>query len=341
MLAYLVRRCVVMTVTLFGITVLTFIVINLAPGSPVEQRLQALRMGGAGEGGGGPGGTTNGVSQEVVEALKKQYGFDKPLHERYLVWLRNLSRLDFGESFTYQQPVMDVIRSKFSVSLQFGLASFLLTYLICIPLGIRKAVRDGSAFDRVSSVVLSVLYSVPSVMLAILLITFLAGGSFLDLFPIGSLYSDDYDSLSWGGRILNRAHHFTLPLTCYVIGNFTVLTILMKNSLMEEIRADYVRTARAKGLSEKIVIYKHALRNALIPIATGLSQFLAVFFAGSVIIEQIFNLDGMGLLGYSAVLQRDYNVLMGLIFLQSVLLLIGRLLSDFIYVWIDPRIDFS
>ena len=336
---YLFRRLLVMSVTLFGITIVTFVVINLAPGSPVEQRLQAIRFGG-GMGGGGPN-QNGGVSQQVIDALNKQYGFDKPLQERYIIWLKNLIHFDFGESFTYQVPVTEVITGKFPVSLQFGLISFFLTYLVCIPLGIRKAVHSGSVFDMFSSFILFVLYSVPPVMLAILLITFLAGGSFLNMFPIGSLASDSYDSLSFFGKIADRAHHFILPLICYMIGNFTVLTILMKNSLLDEIRHDYVRTARAKGLNERIVIYKHALRNALIPIATGLSGFLAVFFSGSIIIEQIFNLDGMGLLGYSAVLQRDYNVLMGLIFIESFVLLLGRLLSDLTYVFVDPRIDFS
>ena len=192
-----------------------------------------------------------------------------------------------------------------------------------------------------SSVVLMVLYSIPPLILGILFRVYLAGGAFLDLFPLGSLYSDNYYSLDTWAKILDRAHHFVLPLTCYVLANFTVLTLLMKNSLLEEIKLDYIRTARAKGLDEKTVIYKHALRNALIPILTGLGSFLTVFFAGSIIIEQVFNLDGMGLLGYKSALSRDYNVLMGLIFFQAILSLVGRLISDVTYVLVDPRIDFT
>lgn len=344
MTKYLIRRLFMMIPTMFGITLLSFVIINLAPGGPVEQKLVQLRFGAAmGKGGGGAsaGRAESGISEEIVQALKKQYGFDKPVHTRYFIWLKNIITLNFGESFSYEEPVIDVIASKFPVSLQFGIISMILTYLICIPLGIAKAVKDGSKFDMSSSVVLMIMYSIPPLILGILLRVFLAGGAFLDWFPLGDLYSDNYYDLHFWGKILDRISHFVLPLTCYVIGNFTVLTFLMKNSLLEEIKLDYVRTARAKGLDERTVVYKHALRNALIPILTGLSSFLAVFFAGSIIIEQIFNLDGMGLLGYKAVLARDYNILMGLIFIQAVLAVIGRLLSDLTYVLVDPRIDFQ
>lgn len=334
MLKYILKRLLAMVPTLFGITLLSFLVINLAPGSPVQQKIQQMRFGGT-------GGGNYGVSQEVIDALNKQYGFDKPIHVRYVIWLKNIVRLDFGNSFKYEEPVISVIKSKFPVSLQFGLASFFLVYLICIPLGIAKAVRDGSTFDGVSSFILFLMYSVPSLMLGILLITFFAGGSFFQWFPLGDLYSDNYHELSGWNQILDRLHHFVLPLICYMVGSFTTLTFLMKNSLIDEIRLDYVRTARAKGLEEKRVIYKHALRNALIPILTGMASFLGLFFAGSLIIEQMFSLDGMGLLGYKAVLDRDYNILMGLIFIQSVLMLVGRLLSDIAYVLVDPRIDFQ
>lgn len=332
--------------TLLGITIVCFVVINLAPGGPIEQKLMAMRFGGGmaggGAGSGGGGGTSNyGVSADVIEALKKQYGFDKPIHIRYGIWLKNIVTLDFGESFSTEEPVIDVVASKFPVSLQFGIISLFLTYLICVPLGIAKAVKDGTRFDMVSSVILMFMYSIPPLILGILLRVYLAGGAFADWFPLGDLYSDNYFDLDTWGKIKDRVHHFILPLTCYIVGNFTVITFLMKNSLLEEIKLDYVRTARAKGLDERTVIYKHALRNALIPIATGLSSFLAVFFAGSIIIEQIFNLDGMGLLGYKAALSRDYNVLMALIFFQALISLVGRLLSDITYVLIDPRIDFT
>lgn len=344
MLQYILRRILLMLPTLFGVTLIVFIIINLAPGSPVEKKLQELQFGGAGGGASqsvGSQDNSSGVSQEVIDALKKQYGFDKPLHIRYFIWLKNLMTLDFGESFTYEEPVTDVIMSKFPVSLQFGIISLLLSYIICIPLGVLKAIYNGSKFDYASSFAIMGMYSIPGFMLAILLVVFFSGGQFFDWFPAGELYSDDYWDYGFWGKFTDRVHHFVLPCISYMIGQFTVLTMLQKNSLLEEIKKDYVRTARAKGLSEKSVYLKHALRNALIPIVTGIGGFLSVFFAGSLLIETIFNLDGMGLLGYQSVLERDYNVIMGLTFIQSVLMLVGNLLSDLAYVLVDPRIDFK
>jgi microcin C transport system permease protein len=340
---YIVRRLIIMIPTLFGITILCFGIINLAPGSPVEQKIQQLRFGGMGSvGSTDPGNSKeNAVSKEVVEALKKQYGFDKPMHIRYWIWLKNLSRLDFGESFTYEEPATDIIVSKFPVSIQFGIISLLMTYLICIPLGIFKAVKNGTKFDMISSVFLSALYSIPGFMLGILLLVFFSGGTFLDWFPLGELLSDNYDEMTFFEKIKDRIWHFVLPLISYMIGNFTVLTILMKNSLLDEIKKDYVRTARAKGISENIVFLKHAARNALIPIVTGIGGFLSFFLAGSLLIEKIFELDGIGLMGFEAIMQRDYNIIMALIFIQSFLLLIGNLISDLAYIVVDPRIDFS
>ena len=328
--------------TLLGVTVVTFIIINLAPGSPIEQRIQQMKFGGMGhESASGRADKSSGVSEEVIEALKKQYGFDKPVHIRYWIWLKNISRLDFGESFTYEEPVIDVITSKFPVSLQFGIISLIMSYLVCIVLGVLKAVNHGTAFDYVTSLLLFVFYSIPGFMLGILLIVYFAGGSFFNWFPMGELYSDNYYDLSLWGKIVDRVHHFILPLICYMIGSFTVLTMLMKNSLLDEIKKDYIRTARAKGVSEKVVYLKHALRNALIPIVTGIGGFLSVFFAGALLLEIIFQLDGIGLLSYKSILQRDYNVIMGLIFIQSVLMLLGNLLSDLAYVAVDPRIDYK
>lgn len=323
---------------------MTFILINLAPGSPIEQKLQAIRFGSGAASGSGSGGGVNGrgdsaVNEEVIEALKKQYGFDKPVHVRYFIWLKNLSRLDFGESFTYQEPVIDVIKSKLPVSIQFGVASLILTYLICIPLGVKKAVQAGGFFDRASTVILNLTYSIPPLVLGIFLIVVLAGK--FNLFPLGGFKSDDYEMMSTWGKIVDRAHHFVLPLICYVIGGFTELSTLMRNSMLDVIKSDYVRTARAKGLSDKVVVFKHALRNALIPVATGLGGFFGAFLAGSLIIETIFNLDGIGLLSYQSILSRDYNVIMGIAFISSLLLMFGRIFSDIIYVLIDPRIDFK
>ena len=336
MFKYLIKRLIFMLPTLFGITLVCFVIINLAPGSPVEQALSRIRFAS-----GGGGSANAGVSDEVLDAIKKQYGFDKPLHMRYLIWLKNIATLDFGESFKYHQPVVEVIADKLPISLQFGLASVILIYLISLPLGIAKAVKDGSDFDMLTSVGLMVSYSIPPLILGILLRMYLAGGHFLSIFPVGELYSDQYHDLSLTGKILDRAHHFVLPLTCYVLHGFAVLTLLMKNSLLEEIKLDYVRTARAKGLSERVVVLKHALRNALIPIVTGLGSFLTVFFAGSIIVESIFAINGMGLLSIEAIMSRDYNVIMALIFFEAVLSMVGRLVSDLTYVAIDPRIDFE
>ena len=343
MLSYIARRVLLMLPTLLGLTLVVFVIINLAPGSPIEQKIQQLRFGSQSmQGDSGDFSTQDSaVTEEVIEALKQQYGFDKPIHIRYWMWLKGLTRLDFGDSFTYEEPVIDVIISKFPVSLQFGVISLFLSYLVCIPLGIAKARSDGSRFDYASSFVIMAMYAIPGFMLGILLVVFLASGQFLEIFPMGELYSDDYESFSLLGRIWDRIVHFILPLIAYMVGAFTVLTMLQKNSLMDEIKKDYVRTARAKGLSEKMVLMKHALRNSLIPVVTGIGNFLSIFFAGSLLIERVFNLDGMGLLGYQSLLERDYNVIMGLLFIQSFLMLVGNLLSDIIYVLVDPRIDFT
>lgn len=344
MLAYILRRIVLLIPTFFGITLATFLIINLAPGGPIEQKLQAMRFGGgaggSGESGRG-GGNTASANAEIIEELKKQYGFDKPLLERYGIWLRNIVHLDFGRSFTYEEPVWDVIKSKFPVSVQFGLASLFFTYLVCIPLGIRKAIKPGGVFDQVTSLILNFAYSIPPLVLGIFLLVFFAGSNYLSWFPLGGLYSDNYDDLTMWAKVGDRVNHFVLPLTCYMIGSFTELSVLMRNSMLDVIKSDYVRTARSKGLSEGVVLYKHALRNALIPIVTGLSGFLGVFLAGSLVIEQIFNLDGIGLLSYQSLLVRDYNVIMGITFLSSLLLLVARLISDIVYVLVDPRIDFK
>lgn len=313
----------------------TFLIINAAPGGPIEQKLQQIRMGG------GDGGKSTQVSQEILDDLAKQYGFDKPVHVRYMIWLKNITRLDFGDSFSYQEPAIDVITSKFPVSLSFGLASLILTYLVCIPLGVTKAIKAGSLFDKISGFMLYITYSIPPLVLGIFLIVWFAGGSYFDWFPIGGIKSDNYDDLSTMAKIGDRAYHFVLPLTCYMIGNFTELSMLVRNTMLDVIKSDYIRTARAKGLSDRLVYYKHALRNAMIPVATGLGGFLRVFLAGSLIIETIFNLDGIGLLGYSSVLSRDYNVIMGLTFISAMMLLVGNILSDIIYVLVDPRIDFK
>jgi len=346
---YFLKRILVMLPTLFGIVLFSFLIINLAPGGPVEQKIMQMQLGAAmGGDSGGRFGSVHGsnasetqISQDMIEALNKQYGFDKPVLTRFWIWLKNICTLNFGDSFVYERPVTEVIVSKFPVSIQFGVISFVLTYLICIPFGVMKAVRNGTRFDTVTSFFLFVLYSVPPIMLGVLLMVFFAGGSYYNWFPSKGIVSDNYDMLTSWGKFTDRVHHFVLPLVCYMINGFTTLTMLMKNSMIDEIQSDYVRTARAKGLAEHVVLYKHALRNALIPLVTGMGGFLSVFLAGSLLIEQLFSLDGIGLLGYSSAMSRDYNVLMALIFISSVVTLIGRLISDLLYVVVDPRIDFN
>jgi microcin C transport system permease protein len=334
---YILRRLLILIPTLFGITLVSFVLINLAPGSPVEQKIQQMRFAGNGESKAGGGF----VNQEILDSLKKQYGLDKPLHIRYFIWIKRLCTLDFGNSFTYEEPVLDVILRKLPVSIQFGFLSFFLTYLICIPLGIKMALRENTFFDKATNVILGILYSIPDFMLAILLVVFFAGGTYLNWFPLGGVSSDNYDDLSFFGKILDRAYHFILPGLCYMIGSFTTLTLLMRNSMLEETKKDYIRTAKAKGLSNEPVYYKHALRNAFIPIATGLGGILGIFFAGSILIEQIFQLDGVGLLSFNALKQRDYNVIMAITFIDAMIILFGNFLSDLIYVWVDPRIDYK
>ncbi len=335
MFVYLIRRLLLLIPTFLGITLVTFFLINLAPGGPVDQKIQQIRFAE------GSGGMTSSVTEEMIQELKKQYGFDKLLLERYLIWVKNLLMFDFGRSFTYEEPVIDVIQSKLPVSMQFGFVSLFLTYLICIPLGVKKAISAGGLFDKVSGLILYFAYSVPTLVLGIFLVVFFAGGSYYQWFPIGGVRSDNFENFGFLGQLLDRVHHFVLPTLCYLIGGFTQLTMLMRNTMLDVIKMDYVRTARAKGLSENLVYFRHALRNALIPVATGLGSFFAAFLAGSLIIETIFDLDGIGKLSYTSIFTRDYNVIMGLTFISSLLLVMGRLLSDIIYVLIDPRIDFK
>ena len=342
MFKYLIKRLLLIVPTLIGITLACFLITITAPGGPIEQKLAQLRFaGGAGEAGGQnrSAGSEYGVPKELLDSLKKQYGFDKPIFVQYLIWLKNAATFNFGDSFIHEEPVIDLILERVPISLQFGVISLILTYLVCIILGVQMAVKKDSLFDISSSITLIVLYSIPPLMLGILLKVFAAGK--LDWFPIGDLYSDMYFEKEFWGRILDRIHHFILPMLCYMVGAFTILTQFMKNNLLEEINKDYVKTARAKGLPKKTVIYKHALRNALVPIATGLGDIFGIFLAGSLIIEKIFNIPGIGLLGFESAISRDYNVIMALIFIQSLIFIIGRIVSDLSYIIIDPRIDFS
>lgn len=341
---YLIRRLMLMVPTFLGITLICFFVIQLAPGGPIESYISKIKFAGGGGDGGSGGDSTQGsrggqVSEQVIEELKKQYGFDKPIHIRYVLWLKSIATFDFGYSHTFGRKVTELIGSKFPVSVRFGLASLIISYMVCIPLGILKAVRDGTRFDYASSFFIFVLYSVPSFMLGILLIVFFAGGRYFDWFPMGGIRSLDSETWSTWAQIKDQLWHMVLPLTCFVIGSFASLTVLMKNSIIEEIGKDYVRTARAKGLAERKVLMKHALRNALMPIAVGIGGIIGVFFTSNLLIEQIFNLDGFGKLFYDAALQRDYPVMLAQIVIGAVLMQIGILISDVTYLLIDPRVS--
>jgi len=337
MFVYLLKRLLLMIPTFLGITLVVFFVIQSAPGGPVEQFVQEITMGDD-EGGLGE---DLAMSEELIDELKIQFGFDKPIYVRYFLWIKDLFTLNFGESYVYEESVVDVIISKFPVSLSFGISSLFLTYLVCIPLGIAKALKDKTAFDYASSVAIFLAYSTPGFVLGVLLIVFFGGGSFWDVFPIGGLTSDEYETFSWGEQIVDRLYHAVLPVTCYVLHNFAALTMLMKNSLIGELRLDYVKTAVAKGVPRFGIIYKHALRNALIPVVAGMGGVFSIIFAGSVLIETVFNLDGIGLLTYTSVLKRDYTVIMASVSLHSILIMLGNLFSDFMMALVDPRIDFN
>jgi microcin C transport system permease protein len=341
MTGYFVRRLLLIVPTFIGITMAVFVIMHFVPGGPVERQIMRYQMAMAERGGGG--GAMRGVEipQEAIEEMKRFYGFDKPVHIRYALWLWNLMHLDLGRSYVYQDPVWDVIKSRFPVSIFLGLTGFFLSYLVCIPLGVYKAIRHGSKFDIASSVIVFLGYSIPGWALGAALLVLFGGGSFWSLFPLGGFRPDNWDYLGFFQKITSQIHYMFLPVLCYMIGSFATLTILMKNSVMENLGQDYIRTAFAKGLSERRVIFVHALRNSLIPIATGLGHVIGLILAGSFLIEKVFNIDGMGYLGYTSILQRDYPVALGILVISSMLMLVGNILSDMIYVIVDPRIRFQ
>ena len=340
MTAYFIRRFLLIIPTFLGITVAVFVIMQFVPGGPVERRIMQIEMAAA-QGGGVAARGAQALPEEAIEQIRAYYGFDKPVHVRYVQWLWKVLHLDLGTSYIYQDPVWDVIRSRFPVSIFLGLTGFLLSYLICIPLGVMKAVRHGSNFDVISSALVFMGYSVPGWALGTALLVLFGGGSFWSLFPLGGFRPDNWEYLSVWGKITGQLHHMFLPVVCYMIGSFATLTILSKNSLMENLGQDYVRTAFAKGLNERRVIFKHALRNSLIPLVTGLGNVISLILAGSFLIERVFNIDGMGYLGYTAILQRDYPVALGILVIDSLLMLVGNILSDIIYATVDPRIRFK
>ena len=340
--AYFFRRALLMIPTFLGITFLVFTITRFVPGGPIEQMMVKMQMAES-EAGGGSSNFDGSVQipDSVREELEKQFGFDKPFYLAYVDWVSDVLVLDLGTSYKYRQPVWDIVKSRFPVSIFLGLTGFLLAYFICIPLGIYKATRHGGAFDFSSSVLIFMAYSVPGWALGGLLLVLLGGGSFFDVVPLGGFRADNWDELTTWAKITDQLHHMILPVFAYTIGSFATLTILMKNSLMENLGQDYVRTAYAKGLGERRVVLIHALRNSLIPICTGLGHALSLVMAGSYLVEKVFNIDGIGYLGYTSIIERDYAVVMGVLVINVFLMLIGNILSDVLYVLVDPRIRFN
>jgi len=353
MASYIVRRLLLMIPTLLGILLLNFIIVQAAPGGPIDQMMarfeglnSAASTGLEGGGGDSVGGSDSqrlrGVNDQLRQALTEEFGFDKPAWERFALMLRDYATFDLGDSLFRGQPVIDLILDRLPVSISLGLWTSLLVYLISIPLGIRKALRHGSAFDVWSSGVVIVGYAIPGFLFAILLIVVFAGGSYLNWFPLRGLTSSNFDELSLLGKVQDYFWHIALPVTASAIGSFATLTMLTKNSFLDEIHKQYVLTARAKGASERRVLYGHVFRNAMLIIIAGLpSALIGIFFTGSLLIEVIFSLNGLGLLGFEAVMQRDYPLIFGTLYLYTLIGLLLKLISDLTYVWVDPRIDFA
>lgn len=363
MLTYIVRRVLLMVPTLIGIMLVSFVVIQFAPGGPVERVIaqltgndvsatQRISGGGADSASAAAAGAADaassryrgaqGLDPQFIAQLEKQFGFDKPAHERFLLMLWNYARFDFGKSYFRDVSVIQLILEKLPVSISLGLWLTVVTYLISIPLGIRKAVADGTRFDVWTSAVIIVGYAIPGFLFAILLIVLFAGGSFLDWFPLRGLWSDNWAQMTWWQKVVDYFWHLTLPLTAMALGAFATMTLLTKNSFLDEIRKQYVMTARAKGLDDGQVLYGHVFRNAMLIIIAGFpGAFVSAFFTGSLLIETIFSLDGLGLLGFESVLNRDYPVVFATLFIFSLVGLVVNLISDLLYTWVDPRIDFE
>tara|TARA_B100000161_G_scaffold25594_1_gene15051 strand:- start:3272 stop:4354 length:1083 start_codon:yes stop_codon:yes gene_type:complete len=353
---YITRRLLLLFPTLIGIITLNFFIVQLAPGGPVDQMIAQLtgQVGGASSRIAGAQsapmpmeGTTKyagavGLDPELIKAIEKQFGFDKPLHERYFKMLKEYLVFELGESYYQGRPVIDLVRERLPVSISLGLWSMLLVYAISIPMGIAKAVRDGSRFDAWTSGFIFVGYAVPSFLFAVLLIVLFAGGSYFDLFPLKGLTSNNFDELSPLGKVLDYFWHLALPVTALTIGGFATLTMLMKNSFLDEISKQYVLTAKAKGLNEKRILYGHVLRNAILIVVAGFpAALVGVLFTGVLLIEVIFSLDGLGLLGFEAILRRDYPIMFGTLFIFTFTGLIMTLIGDITYTLVDPRIDFE
>jgi len=343
MTAYFIRRLLLIIPTFLGITIMVFVITRFVPGGPIERVIAQARQMQTMEGGSRVGGTTEEqtqpLSDDQIAELKQYYGFDKPVFISYFLWLGKVLRGDLGTSTRYYDPVWSMIRERIPISLYFGLISLVMVYGICIPLGIAKAIRHKSKFDNASSVIVFTGYAIPGWVVGVLMLVFFA--SYWEIFPLGGLVSDDFDDYTLIGKAIDIIWHTILPLMCYVIGSFTVMTFLMKNTLMENLASDYVRTAIAKGLPFKKAVFNHAFRNSLIPIATSFGNNISIILSGSFLIEKVFNINGMGLLGYESVVERDYPVVMGILVISSLLFMIGNILSDICVALVDPRVKFE
>ena len=345
MWSYILKRLLLMIPTLFGVLLITFIVIQFVPGGPVEQMVAQFQ--GFEAGGEGPGAAQagyrgrQGVDAVRVEEIKKLYGFDKPPHERFIQMIGQFARFDLGRSFYHNKDVAQLMLEKLPVSISLGMWTFILIYLISVPLGIMKAVRAGTRFDTATTFVVLLGYSIPSFVLGVVLLVYFAGGTYVQWFPLRGITSTNWADLSLWGKVTDYLWHITLPVTAMVVGGFAVITILTKNSVLEEVRKQYVLTARAKGVDERVVLWKHVFRNALIPIMTGFpAAFVGAFFGGSLLIETLFSLDGLGLLSYESVIRRDYPVVFGSLFVFTLIGLLTHLIRDLTYVWADPRVKY-
>jgi microcin C transport system permease protein len=351
MLTYLLRRLLLMIPTLFGIMLVSFAIVQFVPGGPVERAIAQLQNADQNGVGGVAAGASDiasryrgsqGLDPKFIKELEQQYGFDKPAWQRFLILARDYSTFHLGRSYYRDAPVITLIGEKLPVSMSLGLWMTLISYAISIPLGIAKAVRDGSRFDVYSSGVVILGYAVPSFLFAILLLTLFGGGSFWALFPLRGLTSEDFSSLDWPHKILDYLWHITLPVASLVIGSFATSTLLTKNSFLDEIKKAYVQTARMKGLNERQVLYGHVFRNAMLIVVAGFpGAFVGAFFTGSLLIERVFTLDGLGYLSYESLINRDYPVVLGTLYVFALLGLVVNLLSDITYTLIDPRIDFE
>lgn len=336
---YFLRRLLLIPPTLFGVTILVFIITRFVPGGPLERAMMEAQMLDAQSGRtSAVSGQNQALSDEQIQQLKEYYGFDKPVLVSYFHWVGKVVTGDLGSSYRYNEPVWSIIRSRFPISIFYGILTLIITYSVCIPLGIVKAIRHRTLLDNATSIVIFMGYAVPGYVLGALLLLFFSAR--LEWFPMGGFTSIFFDELSTWDKIKDLFHHAVLPLCCYLVGSFAVTTMLMKNHLMDNLSADYMRTAVAKGVTFEKAVFKHALRNSLIPIATTFGQNITLIVGGSFLIETIFDINGFGLLGLTAIFDRDYPVVMGVVFLSSLLLLIGNILSDFLVAMIDPRIRF-